>query len=208
MRIDPGDDCTFWYTAEYPGETKPATRISAFRLPGCGAQTDLWLSVLPPLGSVTAGGSAGYRIDTSGMGVADGVTLSVSGLPPGTSGLIEPASVNAGESATLTVTASGDAAATPSTTFTISATGGPVVARAVAQLQVRRDDAPADGADAGTDGVDAGSPDGHHPPAPTMSASGCSCNSSQAPLEILSALLAWTWIQRALRARARKLPRA
>ncbi len=38
LNVDPGDDCTFWYTNEYIQTTGPAfwqTRIGAFRLPGC-----------------------------------------------------------------------------------------------------------------------------------------------------------------------------
>jgi MYXO-CTERM domain-containing protein len=194
MRIDPGDDCTFWYTAEYPSQATPATRISAFRLPGCGVENDLWLSMLPSLGLVAAGGSVEYQIVTAGLAVSGSISLSVTGLPPGTSGRIEPASVIAGESATLTVVASADALATPSATFTISASGASVQARAVAQLRVHRDDAP-------PHDVDAGLPNG---PAPSTSPSGCGCSSSQAPMEILSALfLGHAWMKRARRARAR-----
>ena len=39
MRIDPSDDCTFWYTQEYQATTQDAnwsTRIGSFRFPSCG----------------------------------------------------------------------------------------------------------------------------------------------------------------------------
>jgi len=39
MRIDPSDDCTFWYTQEYQATTDTAnwnTRILSFRFPSCG----------------------------------------------------------------------------------------------------------------------------------------------------------------------------
>ena len=39
MRIDPSDDCTFWYTQEYQATTQTAnwnTRIVSFRFPSCG----------------------------------------------------------------------------------------------------------------------------------------------------------------------------
>jgi len=39
MRIDPSDDCTFWYTQEYQATTQAAnwnTRIGSFRFPSCG----------------------------------------------------------------------------------------------------------------------------------------------------------------------------
>jgi hypothetical protein len=42
MRIDPSDDCTFWYTTEYQAVTTAGanwnTRIGAFKFPSCGAQ--------------------------------------------------------------------------------------------------------------------------------------------------------------------------
>lgn len=39
MRIDPSDDCTFWYTQEYQATTQTAgwnTRVGSFKFPGCG----------------------------------------------------------------------------------------------------------------------------------------------------------------------------
>jgi hypothetical protein len=39
MRIDPSDDCSFWYTQEYQATTQFAnwnTRIGSFRFPSCG----------------------------------------------------------------------------------------------------------------------------------------------------------------------------
>jgi hypothetical protein len=39
MRIDPSDDCSFWYTQEYQATTQSAnwnTRIGSFRFPSCG----------------------------------------------------------------------------------------------------------------------------------------------------------------------------
>jgi hypothetical protein len=54
MRIDPGDDCTFWYTQEYQATTQSAnwnTRIGSFRFPSCGqsltATTTALASSLP-----------------------------------------------------------------------------------------------------------------------------------------------------------------
>ncbi|MFN3373974.1 MAG: carboxypeptidase regulatory-like domain-containing protein, partial [Chloroflexus sp.] len=40
MMVDPADDCVFWYTQEYVSTTGSwnwATRIGAFKMPGCGA---------------------------------------------------------------------------------------------------------------------------------------------------------------------------
>jgi hypothetical protein len=55
MRIDPGDDCTFWYTQEYQANTQTAnwnTRIGSFRFPSCGqsqAQTTTTLASSSPV---------------------------------------------------------------------------------------------------------------------------------------------------------------
>lgn len=49
LQIDPVDDCTFWFTAEYAGQSQSGTQVSAFRLPGCAA------SVLPDGGMSDAG---------------------------------------------------------------------------------------------------------------------------------------------------------
>jgi hypothetical protein len=38
MAIDPGDDCTFWYTNEYlksSGTFNWSTRIASFKFPSC-----------------------------------------------------------------------------------------------------------------------------------------------------------------------------
>lgn len=48
LMTDPVDDCTFWYTQEYvktTGAWNWATRIGAFRLPGCGP-TYLYLPMI------------------------------------------------------------------------------------------------------------------------------------------------------------------
>jgi len=40
MRIDPSDDCTFWYTQEYQATTQSAawnTRIGSFKFTSCGS---------------------------------------------------------------------------------------------------------------------------------------------------------------------------
>jgi len=41
MAIDPGDDCTFWYTQEYyktTGAFNWSTRIAAFKFDSCKTQ--------------------------------------------------------------------------------------------------------------------------------------------------------------------------
>jgi hypothetical protein len=45
LAVDPGDDCTFWYTTEYipPNTNHWATRINSFKFPSCGSNgTTAW----------------------------------------------------------------------------------------------------------------------------------------------------------------------
>jgi len=202
MQIDPIDDCTFWYTAEYPGDTNPATRISAFRLAGCGFHNDFTLSVVPTSRIVNPGASVDYEIATANKsGVAEPISLSADGLPSGTSQVIKPESVVAGESAILTVAASPRAPQAPLTTFTVVATSPSATHVATARIHVDDQSAPGDpdsgATDAGALTTDAGSyggaspPDAQTttPPATAANPSGCGCRSSNVPLALLTGIL-------------------
>jgi uncharacterized repeat protein (TIGR01451 family) len=57
MRIDPSDDCTFWYTTEYipaNGAFNWSTRIASFKFPSCGGNLITHFAVTAP-GSSPAG---------------------------------------------------------------------------------------------------------------------------------------------------------
>jgi subtilisin-like proprotein convertase family protein len=118
LNIDPVDDCTFWYTQEYIGATGSfnwRTRVGSFKFPSCGAApgNDFTLSTTPSSGSVTAGASTTFTINTAVLtGTAETINLSVAGLPAGVTASFSPASVVAGGTSTLTVTAAATAAAT------------------------------------------------------------------------------------------------
>ena len=61
MRIDPSDDCTFWYTQEYQATTQTAgwnTRVGSFKFPGCG-------SVAPPVLTTIKVSPANASVQTS-----------------------------------------------------------------------------------------------------------------------------------------------
>lgn len=65
MRIDPTDDCTFWYTTEYLGTNGSfnwSTRISSFKFNSCGGAPPQPPS--PPSGLTAAAGSS-HEIDLS-----------------------------------------------------------------------------------------------------------------------------------------------
>ena len=129
MNVDPTDDCTFWYTGEYlpnTGSFNWKTRIGSFKLPGCGgvvAADDFSLAANPTAVSVQQGQSGGTTINTAVTnGSAQTVSLSASGQPSGTTVSLNPTSVTAGGSSTMTINVG--AATTPgSYTITVTGTG-------------------------------------------------------------------------------------
>ncbi|HEY6030061.1 MAG TPA: hypothetical protein VIU44_05840, partial [Gaiellaceae bacterium] len=56
LTVDPGDDCTFWYTGEYYGGSGWSTRIGSFRFPGCTQATTPRYTATPSIsGSAVSG---------------------------------------------------------------------------------------------------------------------------------------------------------
>lgn len=131
MDLDPADDCTFWYTGTYQPVTSAlqtwATRIAAFRFPGCEADVAV-TKTRAPAGEIQAGTNVTYTITVTNNGPvwAGNVTLQDSvaaetafvslvapagwdcdAPAPGASGMIEctKSSVANGESAEFTVVA-------------------------------------------------------------------------------------------------------
>jgi subtilisin-like proprotein convertase family protein len=126
LTVDPADDCTFWYTQEYIGASGSfnwRTRVGSFKFPSCGAAPgdDFTLTTNPTSGTVAAGSSTTFAINTSVLsGSAQTISLSIAGLPAGVTASFNPTSITAGASSTLTVTAAANAAAT---TAQLSVTG-------------------------------------------------------------------------------------
>jgi hypothetical protein len=82
--------------------------------------SDFSLAVTPAAQTVAAGASTSFSVTTQLVsGRAETVALSVTSLPVGVSGSFAPASVTAGGSATLTLTAAADAPARAADTITI-----------------------------------------------------------------------------------------
>jgi hypothetical protein len=97
---------------------------------------DFSIGVTPPSQTVTAGAHTSYVVATQvTTGAAQTISLSVTGLPTGVHGSFQPASVLAGDSSTLTLSADSGSSAAP-TTFTVhgSATSGSHTA--TAQIEV------------------------------------------------------------------------
>ncbi len=130
MRIDPSDDCTFWYVNEYYPVTSSYgwyTRIGSFTLNGCGATatSDFTISASPPSLTLAPGQSGNATATVTWLnGLNDTIDLTVSGCPANATCTVNPASVTPGStgsaSSTLTV------ATTVSTTagsYTVTVTG-------------------------------------------------------------------------------------
>jgi hypothetical protein len=144
MRIDPSDDCTFWYTSEYipsAGSFNWRTRVAAFKFNSCGsgATPDFSIGATPASSTVNATGTTGYTVSTTALNAFSGtVTFSISGLPVNASGSFAPPSVTAGGSSTLTISTTGAAAGTYP--LTITGTSGALVHSANVNLVVTAPD--------------------------------------------------------------------
>jgi uncharacterized membrane protein len=144
MRIDPSDDCTFWFTTEYipsTGSFNWRTRILSFKFNSCGGAVtpDFSISATPASQTVTAGNGASYTVNTTALNSFSGnIALTVTGLPAGAVAAFNPATVAAGVSSALSITTT---AATPAGSYplTISATSGSLTHTATVTLVVQAD---------------------------------------------------------------------
>jgi hypothetical protein len=146
LTVDPLDDCTFWFTTEYlkaTGRFNWSTKIGSFKLPGCGpaAANDFSITPSAPTGTTiyTTGTLALNVATTSTKGVAETVTLSASNLPSGVTASFSPATVQAGGSSTLTLTAAANALVGLSS-FTITGTSPSITHNASQSLTVAVND--------------------------------------------------------------------
>jgi hypothetical protein len=120
MAIDPSDDCTFWYTAEYLPNTRTAsdpagpdfnwsTWIGSIDLCNASpsvitATNDFSLTANPSALTIKKGKSATTKIATAvTSGVAEKITLKASGQPSGVSTSFAAKTINTGKSTTLTI---------------------------------------------------------------------------------------------------------
>jgi hypothetical protein len=125
MTVDPGDDCTFFYTQEYiptNGFFNWHTRIVSFKMNNCGAPPDFTLSASPNSLSVNQGTSGTSTITVNpANGFAGSVSLSASALPSGVTASFNPSSTTGASTVTFSA---GATAATGTSTVTITGVSG------------------------------------------------------------------------------------
>ncbi len=138
MTVDPVDDCTFWYTTELfhtAGRSSWDTQIASVKFPTCAAN-DFSIGVSPATQNLNQGGTVPYTVTTTlTRGVAERIVLNVQDLPTGVTGVFVPPSVTAGQTSTLTLTATG-VAPLSTTTFTVIGTAPSAVHAATARVVV------------------------------------------------------------------------
>lgn len=132
LRIDPTDDCTFWYINQYlksDGAFNWSTRVGSFKFTGCGsaAAPDFSLSANPSSLSIAQGSSESSTITVTSLnGFSSAVALSVTGCPQFTTCALNPASVtpaaNGSTTATLTITTN-VGGTSPTGTYSLAVSG-------------------------------------------------------------------------------------
>jgi hypothetical protein len=126
MTVDPGDDCTFFYTQEYipaNGTFNWHTRILSFKMNNCGAPPpDFSLSASPGTLTVNQGARGTSTITVNpANGFTGTVSLSASGLPSGVTASFNPSSTTGTSTVTFSASAS---AVTGTSTVTITGVSG------------------------------------------------------------------------------------
>lgn len=120
--VDPIDDCTFWYTAQYNVATGWDTRIASFRFNACGSP-GFALSGTPLNQQVCSPGDlTDININTvSVAGFTNPITLVLNGEPAGTIGTFTPNPVTPGDPSIAAIGLPGGVAAGMAS-FTIDGT--------------------------------------------------------------------------------------
>src|SRR5207302_580188 len=136
LALDPGDDCTFWYTNQYltaNGSFNWHTRVGSFKFASC-VSPDFSLSISPASQSVVQGGNTTYTVTVSPSATFNGaVQLSASGLPTGAAASFSPNPATS--TSTMTVTTS-STTPTGSSTLTVTGVSGNLTHTATTALTV------------------------------------------------------------------------
>ena len=139
MTVDPSDDTTLWFTSEYYNATSSfnwRTRIGSFQLAAGGGTPDYSLSISPATQTIGRnGGTLSYTVTITPVnGFNSPVTLSITGLPSGTTGNFAPNPATTTSALTLTVNSS---TRKGTYQFTVTGVGGspPLTRTATAKFQ-------------------------------------------------------------------------
>ncbi len=129
MRVDPSDDCTFWYTNQYQpgtGSFNWATFIGTFKFTNCGAPAPGFsVSPSPASQTVVQGNPAGYTVTvTPSGGFTGNVSLSATGLPSGASAAFSPNSITGGSGSSRMSVATSASTSVGTYSLTITGTSG------------------------------------------------------------------------------------
>jgi hypothetical protein len=141
MRIDPTDDCTFWYTNEFlvaNGSFNWSTFFGSFKFAKCGSgpTPDFSVAAAPSSLTLTQGQSGNSTVTVTALnGFSNNVDLTVTGCPTTGVTCSLPTPVTPTGTSTLTVnTTSG--ASTGTFTLTITGTSGTLVHSTTATLTI------------------------------------------------------------------------
>jgi len=147
MRIDPADDCTFWYTNEYlqaNGSFNWSSFFGSFKFNACGAPPvpDFSISRNTTSLALTQGGSGTSAIAVTALnGFTGSAALTVTGCPAGATCSLSPTSVTPTANSTLTVSTTAGAA-TGTFTLTVTGTSGSLIHSTTVALTVNPAAAP------------------------------------------------------------------
>ena len=139
MTVDPVDDCTFWYTSQLFNTTGTFTwdtNIASVKFPSCGAN-NFSIAVAPATQALQQNKTVTYTVTTAvTAGAAESIALVIQDLPTGVTGAFVPATVTAGGSSTLTLSAAVAAPIVGNTTFTVIGKATSAVHAATAAVSV------------------------------------------------------------------------
>ena len=135
LSVSAGSAAPGTYTITVTGTAASATHSTSVTVT-IQAPPDFSVSVSPSSRTVAAGSTTTYTVGTAASnGSTESISLSVSGLPAGVTGAFSPASVTAGGSSTLTLTAASSAAGATAT-FTVTGTSATHAHSAAASVTV------------------------------------------------------------------------
>jgi hypothetical protein len=154
IRLDPADDCTFWYTTQYlktTGSFNWSTHVGSFAFPNCtggGGNPDFTITVTPPTQTVTRGQTAAYTVTITALNGFNGtVNLSETGNPKFSTVSFNPTSITGSGTSTLSIKTFKFLTKVTTSNITVTGTSGSISHSASVTLKTTKapdDNAPDD----------------------------------------------------------------